>query len=437
MKITGYISQPEKNLYMQSVTPFESKKGDFGESAILGVITQLERQTLLGFGGAFTEAAGYCFDKLSEDEKKKFIKEYFSEDGLNYSFCRTHIGSCDFSLGNYDYSEKPDLSDFDISRDENYLIPLIKAALNERKNLPTNILASPWSPPPYMKDTRRKNRGGKLEKEYYGIWADYIVRYLEEYDKKGIYIWGVTAQNEPKATLPWDTCVFTPEEEGDFIFGYLAPALKKIDRKVMFWDHNKDRIVERAEAVLKRGGADNLFGIACHWYTGDHFGQISAFREIYPNLLVIPTECCNRFGGGMYLLDNAERYAHDIIGDINAGASAYIDWNILLDENGGPNHVNNVCEAPVMSQNDGKASYKPAFYYIGHFSRFIKPNAKVVATSRYTDKLEILAAKNPDGKYVAVILNRGNEDLPFTLRINGENAESVAPRHSLQTLIIE
>lgn len=437
MKITGYISQPEKGVYMQSVPPFESKKDELGESQILGVITRREKQTVLGFGGAFTEAAGYCYALLSEPEKKKFVGNYFSEDGLNYSFCRTHIGSCDFSLGNYDYSEKPDLSDFSISRDTEYLIPLIKAAQSERRGLQFDLLATPWSPPAYMKDTRRKNRGGKLEKRYYGAWADYIAKYLEEYEKKGIYIWGVTAQNEPKATLPWDTCVFTPEEEGDFIFGYLAPVLAKKGRKVLFWDHNKERIVERAETVLGRGKADNLYGVACHWYSGDHFEQIESFKALYPDLIVIPTESCNRFGDGKYLLDNAERYAHDIIGDFNAGASAYIDWNILLDKNGGPNHVDNVCEAPVMLKGDGEASYNPAFYYIGHFSRYIKPSAKIVATSRYIDKLEILAARNPDGKYIAVVLNRENEDLPFTLRINGENAASVAPQRSIQTLIIE
>jgi glucosylceramidase len=180
-------------------------------------------------------------------------------------------------------------------------------------------------------------------------------------------------------------------------------------------------------------------GVAFHWYTGDHFEAIRLTGDAYPGKELIFTEGCveySRFDAGQ--LKNAQMYAHDIIGNLNAGMTAFIDWNILLDEKGGPNHVNNFCDAPVMvNTEDGTYEEKLSFHYIRHFSRYIDKEAKRIALTKYTDKLEMTAFMNRDKSIVLVVLNKQTEDMPLSLRVNGMNAEFTVPGSSIVTAVIK
>jgi glucosylceramidase len=199
-------------------------------------------QEIEGFGGAFTEAAAVTLSKMSGERRTEVLKAYFDvEQGHGYTLCRTHINSCDFALGNYAYSEVDgdvELEHFDIARDRQALIPLIQDA-QEVGGGTISLLASPWSPPAWMKTNGQMNFGGQLKPEYRDAWARYYVRYIRAYEKEGIPIWGLTVQNEPEATQTWDSCRYTAEEERDFVRDHLGPVLAReglSDLRVLIWD---------------------------------------------------------------------------------------------------------------------------------------------------------------------------------------------------------
>lgn len=411
---------------------------------VVNLYPELEYQTFHGFGGAVTEAAGYSFSKLKEDKKEEVLDKYFGEDGLRYHFIRTHIDSCDFSLNNYTAMDDPedrDMKSFSLKRDEEYILPLLRRARGTKKE-DFDLMLTPWSPPAFMKTNNDRNHGGKLKDEYKTFWAEYICRYIKEYEALGFPVKRITVQNEPDAVQTWDSCSFNPEEEKEFLRDYLYKALVKNGLshiKINIWDHNKERLYERAKAIIDAETSSMIDGVAFHWYTGDHFEAIQLTGDAFPGKELIFTEGCveySRFDAGQ--LRNAQMYAHDIIGNLNAGMTAFIDWNIFLDEKGGPNHVGNFCDAPVMvNTEEGNYEEKLSFHYIRHFSRYIDREAKRIALTKYTDKLEMTAFKNPDGTVVLVVLNRQEEDMPVSIRVNGLNAEYTVPGSSIVTAVIK
>lgn len=414
-RIKAYTSS-ETLRYKESTLEFKENKR--AEMKLVKMYPEIKKQEILGFGGAFTEAAAETAAYMEEADRKRFFELYFGENGIGYSFCRTHIQSCDFALGNYAYiedKEDKELKTFSIARDRKYLIPMIKEALSLNPKI--ILLASPWSPPAFMKSNGEMNHGGVLKKEYYQMWADMVARYLEEYRNEGINISYLTIQNEPKAVQTWDSCIYTAEEEGIFAARYLRPALDERgfgNVKILAWDHNKDCIIERTAGTLGvEGAADAISGIAFHWYTGDHFEALREVRTRYPDKELIFTEGCveySRFRDAGQV-KYAEMYLHDMLGNINCGMSAYTDWNLLLNEEGGPNHVGNFCDAPVMyNRQDGTLNVKLSYYYIGHLSRFVKPGARNVLVSRCTDRLDTAGFVNPDGGRVLVMMNPMDEE---------------------------
>lgn len=415
---------------------------DVCESERVVAFPQIRYQDWIGFGGAFTESAGYTLSRMSVESQEEMLKAYFGEEGIGYNFCRNHINSCDFSLDNYAYvndESDTELNTFNIERDKQYIIPMIKKAQAlSKENI--RFLASPWSPPSFMKDTKEMNHGGRLLPEYRGLWANYISRYIKEYRREGIEISMLTVQNEPNAAPRWDSCLYTASEESDFGVNYLIPTLKKDgfgDVEVLFWDHNKDNVVDRATEVLNCPNAVNAFsGLAFHWYSGDHFEQLRIFKEMYPDKKLIFTEGCIERYADKSPVANAERYAHDMIGNINNGTNAFLDWNLFLDENGGPNHVGNFCSAPIQGNTEAdKVIYNPSYYYIGHFSKFIPRGSRRIGVSKFSDRIETTAFLTPDNRRVIVIFNRSDSGCNFKLCENGYCSDQSIEPHSIKTYI--
>ncbi len=397
-----------------------------------------------GFGGAFTEAAAVNYQKLPVERQKAFMEAYFGEDGLRYNIGRTHIQSCDFALGNYSglSSAEDDIEkDFITERDDKYLIPMIMDA-EEVAGKPISLLLSPWSPPAFMKSNSEMNHGGKLLPEYREAWADLMAKYVAYYREKGLTIKNITVQNEPAATQTWDSCIYSGEEEAEFAVNYLKAALEKRgcgDVAIYVWDHNKEILPLRADASMSvEGASDAIDGIGIHWYTGDHFDAIRYVREAYPNLDLFFTEGCVEYSrfDGMTTQDKAEMYAHDMLHNFKEGVTGYLDWNLLLDAKGGPNHVGNFCEAPIMLlEDESDFEIRTEYYYLGHFSRYIQAGAVQVYSSSYTTKLETVVFKNPDGTHVAVVLNRTEEDIPVCLSCDmEEGVHFTVDAHSIATI---
>lgn len=404
-------------------------------------------QTIEGFGGAITDAAAETFYKLPEAKQKEILTAYFDQDeGIAYNLFRTHINSCDFSSESYAYSEvdgDTGLEHFTIEHDLKHRIPLIKRA-QSLVGKEFRLLASPWSPPAWMKTNNNMLQGGQLKKEFYQTWADYYVRFVEEYSKEDIPIWGLTVQNEPMAVQTWESCVYSAEEERDFVKNYLGPTLKNAglhDVKLIIWDHNRGIMYQRAAMVYNDPEASKyVWGTGFHWYTGDHFENVRMVHEAFPDKKSLFTEGC------VYPFDYStllewhwgERYGESIIHDLNNGASGWIDWNILLDETGGPNHVGNYCLAPVIGNTKtGEVVYMNSFYYLGHFSKFIHPGAHRITCSSNDDYLLAIAMLNPDGTVVVVAMNATEKEKKYKIWVEGKGINSTIPAHAMVTVVFK
>jgi glucosylceramidase len=406
-------------------------------------------QTFLGIGGAITDASAEVFAQLPNDKKQEFLKAYFSkENGIGYSLIRTSIHSCDFSSASYTYVAEgdKDLTTFSIDHDRLYKIPLIKEAIAASGGQ-AMVYASPWSPPAFMKDNNNMLKGGKLLPAFYQPWANYYVKFINAYQKSGIPIWGLTIQNEPMATQRWESCVFSAEEERDFLKNYLGPTLHKAglgDKKITIWDHNRDLLSQRVSTILDDAQASKyVWGIGFHWYEnwsgGDPmYENISKVNEMYPNKNLFFTEgCVENFRAEKYQLwSNGERYGKSMINDFNNGTVGWTDWNILLDENGGPNHANNFCFAPIHANTKtGNLIYTPSYYFIGHFSKFVEKGAKRISSISSRSQLLTTSFLNSKGKMVTVVMNQSNQAILYNLCIGTKATEVSILPHAIQTLI--
>ena len=407
-------------------------------------------QTLVGIGGAITDAAAETFANIPECKQQELIRAYYDdEQGIGYTMARTSIHSCDFSSQSYTYVQDNDatLDSFTIAHDLTYRIPLIKKAM-QMAGGQLALLASPWSPPAWIKTNGSMLKGGTLLPEYQQIWANYFVEFIHAYEKEGVPIWGLTVQNEPMASQTWESCLFTGEEECDFIGHYLGPTLHKNglhDKKLIAWDHNRDLIYQRACAVLNNiDAAKYVWGIGYHWYetwTGSEmlFDNLRKVKEAFPDTHLIFTEGCiekfdfNRINDW----ELGEVYGHSMINDFNAGACAWLDWNVLLDETGGPNHVGNFCFAPIIADTQrGELHYTNSYYYLGHFSKFVKSNAKRIISSSNRDSLQTTGFINPDGSTVVIVLNTTEIEIDYHLWIDGKAATVKSLPRSISTLVI-
>ena len=408
-------------------------------------------QTFMGIGGALTDAAAETFAKLPKQQQQEFLTAHFdAQNGIGYTIGRININSCDFSSGSYTYVQDNDkeLKSFSIAHDRQYKIPFIKQALATSKGR-MQMFVSPWSPPAWMKDNNSMLQGGKLKEEFADSWANYYVKFIKAYEADGMPIWGLSVQNEPMAKQRWESCIFTADEERDFIKNHLGPTLKKTgmgNKKLIAWDHNRDLMYQRASVILNDPeAAKYVWGIGFHWYetwTGGpmQFDNLRLVHQAFPGKNLIFTEgCAERFNmDSIYSWKLGEKYGYSMINDFNIGTVAWTDWNVLLDEKGGPNHVGNFCFAPVHADTKaGKLIYTNAYYYIGHFSKFIKPGAKRISVSSSRAQLEVTGFKNPDGSVVVVVMNTTDKKMGYHLWLNGKAAETESLPNSISTLIIK
>ena len=406
-------------------------------------------QTVLGIGGALTDAAAETYAKLPSTKQQELLTAYYDPaKGLGYTLARTNIHSCDFSSGSYTYVTEGDkeLKSFNIDHDKQFRIPFIKKA-RETTGDRLTIFASPWSPPAFMKDNNDMLHGGRLKPEFYQSWANYYPKFIKAYQQEGIPIWGITIQNEPMATQTWESCIYSAEQERDFLKKYLGPAMKReglSDKKIIAWDHNRDLVYQRARTILSDPEAARyVWGIGFHWYepwSGSEpmFDNVRLVHETFPQKNLIFTEgCADRFDASKINdWSLGELYGRSMINDFNGGAVGWTDWNVLLDETGGPNHVGNYCFAPVHADSKtGELNYLASFYYIGHFSKFVRPGSRRIASSPSRSQLLSTAFVNVDGKTSVVVMNKSEQQIPYFLWVNGNAAEINIPPRAIQTLV--
>jgi glucosylceramidase len=245
------------------------------------------------------------------------------------------------------------------------------------------------------------------------------------------------------ATQTWESCIYTAEEERDFVKNHLGPTLVRAgfkSKKLVIWDHNRDLMVHRASTVLNDPeAAKYVWGLGFHWYEGELYGNEQRVQEAFPKLNLIFTEACN-YPWDFEKISEwhwGERYGKSMINDFNSGAVGWTDWNLLLDQTGGPNHVSNFCYAPIHGDTStGRVHYMNSFYYIGHFSKFIRPGARRISCASMTTDLLSTAFQNTDGSIAVVVMNSTDKDLPFHLWQKRLAAKSECPAHSIQTIVL-
>ncbi|WP_040952487.1 glycoside hydrolase family 30 protein [Gorillibacterium massiliense] len=418
------------------------KSGASDQPVKLELNGEIRFQRIMGFGGAFTEAAATTLAKISPELRAEVIRNYYHPtEGLGYTLGRTHIHSCDFALGNYTYVAENDekLETFDISHEKEYVIPMIKDAMREAGQ-PLTVLSSPWSPPAWMKTNGEMNNGGKLKPEFRAAWARYFAKYIRAMAAEGIDVWGVTVQNEPEATQTWDSCRYSAEEERDFVRDYLGPILAEEgygDKAIVIVDHNRDLLPDRPERILSDPEAARyIWGTGIHWYVSEEFENLSKVHDAFPNKHLLFTEGCIEGGVQPGSWATGERYGRNIIGDLNNWLEGWLDWNLALNEFGGPNHVGNYCDAPVIADTvTGEVRYNSSFYYIGHFSKYIRPGAERIRCKQNSPLLQSTAFINEDGTIAVVVMNVQDAPVKFALTHGGLASETEVPAHSITTYL--
>eukprot|EP01062_Namystynia_karyoxenos_P016862 TRINITY_DN16214_c0_g1_i2.p1 TRINITY_DN16214_c0_g1~~TRINITY_DN16214_c0_g1_i2.p1 ORF type:complete len:664 (+),score=218.46 TRINITY_DN16214_c0_g1_i2:69-1994(+) len=408
-------------------------------------------QEVTGFGGAFTEAAAISFHRLNASERERLLEAYFAPPprGNGYVLGRVAINSCDFSPASYTFDDHPgdaDLKHFDdnVTHDLQTIIPFILAAQRKAAeyNRTLRILASPWSPPRWMKvpywggqhQVGSAQPQGLLD-QHRQTWANYISRWISAYKRHGVNMWAITPQNEPEFAAPWEACVFSAEHEADWIASYLGPTLRKDhpDIKIFAYDHNKDHVARWAETIYNSPARDFVAGIAVHWYEGTQFGQLEGTHWIAQDKMIIGSEACC----GLPASEKDAWYCglsltRDATGDLQAWGNAWLHWNLLLDSRGGPNHLGNFMAACAMLSDSGDTfTLMPAYYILAHLTRAVAPGSRrIMSNIQLSQELHPegeaghaaaqlfgAAFRTPQGEQTFVLINMGEEEVSMYLHI--------------------
>lgn len=455
---------------LEKVTEFVQE----AEAVSIKLLPEKEYQTITGFGGSFTEASAYLLNQLSAENRDKILEAYFGESGAKYSLTRTHMNSSDFSLSNYSYATvegDTTLENFSIDEDRDDIIPMIKGAMAKSKD-GFKIITSPWTAPPWMKDNN-SYVGGQLLPEYYDTWALFFSKYVDAYKAEGIDIWGFTVENEPLGNgNNWESMHFTPEEMTQFVQNHLGPKLEadgKGDVKILGYDQNREHLREWVDEMYKNDSTSKYYsGAAIHWYasTYDVFpDELQYAHEKAPDKYMIQSEACvdaevpkwqddkwywskeaTDWGWDWAPEDQKKfhpkyvpvyRYARDIIGCLNNWVDGWVDWNMVLDRQGGPNWFKNWCVAPVIVDPDADEVYfTPLYYTMSHFSRFIRPGAIRIGVEHSDSDLQTTAAKNPDGSIAVVVFNPTEERRNYVLALTDTETTISIDSKAIQTIII-
>jgi len=445
------------------------------EAVFVQLLPDRKYQTITGFGGSFTEASAFLLNKLSKKNRDLILEAYFGPGGANYSLTRTHINSCDFSLSNYSYAHIIDdieLESFSIDEDRDDIIPMIKDAMAISDD-GFKIIASPWTAPPWMKDNKDW-RGGKLLPDYYDSWALFFSKYLNAYKNEGIDIWGITVENEPLGNNNnWESMHYSAEEMVDFVKNHLGPKLEADghDVKVLAYDQNRgEELIEWAKVIYKDEESSKYFdGFAIHWYasTFDWFPESLNFtHDMAPEKYLIQSEACvdsevphwkddlwywskeaTDWGWDWAPEDKKKlhpkyvpvyRYASDIIGCLNNWVDGWVDWNMILDRQGGPNWVKNWCVAPVIVDPEKDEVYfTPLYYTMAHFSKFIRSGAVRIGFENPDKTLMMTAAQNPDGNIAVVIVNMNSEPKNIKLSVGEGSVGVQISAQAIQTIVVK
>ncbi|MCR9154356.1 MAG: hypothetical protein NXI09_09620 [Bacteroidetes bacterium] len=492
------------NVYQTSqsgdqLKPIDIEAIEHEEEALDEIVLKLQPeqkfQKYIGFGASFTESSAWNLATIPEDSRREVLHKLFNpKEGAGFSLTRTHINSSDYSNAHYSYVDEGDetLASFSVnedlkgfSGDENEqvngvelinphydLIPMILESAGIEGAV-FKIIASPWSPPSWMKTGETaKMTNGSLDRKYYGLWAKYLSLYISADKDHGINLWGITPQNEPLHAhdARWDSNGLTAEEGRVFLRDYLGPQLVK-DRHlfledldsgvhVLIYDHNKSAMLDYVSATYQDPeAAKYAWGTGFHWYANSELEannwyaeDLATHQANWPEKGMIHTESSIDIDAddpiGQYWRESSDyagkfvpfdTYAYDIITDLNQGTQGYIEWCMILSNQGQPNPYDNFNSAPVLiNPQTDEVIYTPLYYLLSHFSKFIRPDAlRIGLSGKQVEGIIYTAALNSDGSYVLVIFNRNEKAFQLSLELEGEICQTQISARALQTIHLQ
>jgi glucosylceramidase len=400
-------------------------------------------QTIDGFGGCFNELGWLALGKASEADRQRVLSALFGDDGCAFTLGRIPVGASDFATNGYSLDDMPgdfELKHFSIARDEQILLPYIKAAMAVRPSL--QCWASPWSPPAWMKTNDSYSKGAlRWEPAMLHSYANYFVRWIESYRAAGINLYAITPQNEPNILNVYPTCLWTGPQLREFIADYLGPTLRDRKTNVELWLglngdplNGGDNINDRLITVMEDAAAAKFItGVAFQY---DSRNQIATASQLFPGkkFMQSETECnggANSWADAQKLFGLMKRY-------FDGGANAYFMWNMVLDETGLSTWKWRQNTMITVDQKTGGVTYNGEYYVMRHFSQFVKPGAKrVLTTGAWGDKIGFI---NPDGSVVLVIGNSSNQSFEVSAAIagcaNGGTLKVKLPARSINTFVV-
>ena len=401
-------------------------------------------QAMEGFGASLTESSAYLLNrKLAPAQRDEVLKKLFDpQEGIGLSWLRQPMGASDFARSSYSYDDlppgetDPQLARFSIARDEEDIIPVLQRIREINPDL--RIMASPWSPPGWMKTSGSMIKG-KLKPEFYPALAAYFVRFVQAYGAHGLPVHAVTVQNEPQYEPEgYPGMRMDPAEQAEFIARHLGPAFEAagLTTKILVWDHNWDKPNFPLEVLANPQAKARVAGVAWHCYAGRPDAQ-GAVRDAHPDVDVYFTECS---GGGWqpgYAAGLAEDMKKLVIGATRQWAKTVIKWNLVLDEQYGPQNggCKNCTGFVQVNQGNGEVSYNVEMESIGHASKFVRRGARRIASSTGMGNLDTVAFKNPDGTKVLIVFNTDFEERAFTVVDKDRRFASKLPGFSAATFV--
>jgi glucosylceramidase len=414
-------------------------------SLVITVDATKQYQEMDGFGASLTDSSAWLiWNKLSPAQQSELMQKLFNpKSGIGISFLRQPMGATDFSAaGNYSYDDMPSgqtdpsLTNFSISHDTEYIIPLIKQALSINPSL--KVVGLPWSPPAWMKASGTMN-GGNMNAEYFPTLAQYFVDFVKAYQQEGIPIYALSVQNEPLySTSGYPTEHLAASDEASFIANNLGPALRKAglgNIKIFAYEHNWDN-TDYPESVLHSPAAQFVAGTSFHCYAGDPDAQ-SIVKAAFPSYDIWFTECSG-ITSTTFTADLVWNAEHLLIGAPRNWARSVSLWNLALDQNSGPkNGTCSNCRGVVtIDDSVSPANIMPnvEYYILGHLGKFVVPGAHRIDSNTFgAGSIEDVAFQNPDGSIVLLVLNSAKNAGKFSVSFNNQSFTYTLPATAIAT----
>lgn len=425
-EVDYWLTNGAKNTFLQKQTGILTFGSTYNVYANIEVDATQTYQTIDGFGFTLTGGSAQSINKLNSQKRKELLQELFgkNDNAIAISYLRISIGASDLNATPFTYNDLPagqtdvSLDQFSLNPDINDVIPMLKEILAINPQI--KILATPWSPPTWMKDNNNFI-GGSLKPEYYGVYANYFVKYIQKMKQEGISITAITPQNEPLHPGNNPSMFMSAQQQAVFIKNHLGPAFvsANLPTKIIIYDHNCDR-PDYPLSILNDVAANPFVdGSAFHLYAGD-INVLSTIHNAFPNKNLYFTE---QYTGSSGTFDGDLKWhmKNVIIGSMRNWSKVALEWNLANDANFGPHTPGGctTCKGGLTIKGTDSFERNVGYYIIAHASKFV-PAGSIRIGSTQTANLNSVSFKTPAGKTVLIIENDGSTNELFNIKSNGK-----------------